>query len=303
MHIVIAGGSGFLGTALADALVQQSHEVTVLSRRAPSGLPSRTGVRYLTWTPNGEAGAWKSAIDGVTAVVNLAGESIAAKRWSAAQKQRLRDSRLHATKSLTTAIRQAKQTPGVLISGSAVGYYGDRGDETLTESSAPGSDFLAGLAVEWEAAANAAAAVTRVALIRTGIVLDKRGGALPKMLPPFQMFAGGPLGSGRQYMPWIHKDDWVRLVTWSIAQEGMRGAVNATSPSPVTNAEFSKALGRALHRPSVMPAPAFALRLALGEMADALLLSGQRALPVRATDHGFAFRFTNIDEALAGVLA
>jgi uncharacterized protein len=303
MHIVIAGGSGFLGTALADALVQQSHEVTVLSRQAPSELPRRTGVRYLTWTPNGEAGAWKSAIDGATAVVNLAGESIAAKRWSDAQKRRLRDSRLHATKSLTTAIRQAKQTPGVLISGSAVGYYGDRGDETLTESSAPGSDFLADLAVEWEAAASAAAAVTRVALIRTGIVLDKRGGALPKMLPPFQMFAGGPLGSGRQYMPWIHKDDWVRLVTWSLTQEGMRGAVNANSPSPVTNAEFSKALGRALHRPSVMPAPAFALRLALGEMAEALLLSGQRALPVRATDHGFAFRFTNIDEALAAVLA
>ena len=143
--------------------------------------------------------------------------------------------------------------------------------------------------------------ITRVALIRTGIVLDRRGGALPKMLPPFFMFAGGPLGSGTQYMPWIHKDDWVRLVAWTITAEGARGPLNATSPHPVTNREFSTALGRALKRPSLLPAPAFALRLALGEMADALLLSGQRALPVRATDLGFSFRYTNIDEALADI--
>ena len=302
MHIVIAGGSGFLGTALVQSLVPQGHQVTVLTRQTPGALPP-AGVQYVAWTPDGQAGPWKSALEGAGAVINLAGESIAARRWSSAQKQRLRDSRLRATKSLTTAIRQAGQAPAVFISGSAVGYYGDRGEQTLSESSAPGSDFLAGLAVEWEAAANDAAAVTRVALIRTGIVLDRQGGALPKMLPPFQMFVGGPLGSGRQYMPWIHKDDWVGLVTWCLTHEGMRGAVNATSPAPVTNAEFSTALGRALHRPSLLPAPAFALRLLLGEMADALLLSGQRALPVRATDHGFAFRFTNIDEALASVLA
>ena len=191
----------------------------------------------------------------------------------------------------------------MFISGSAVGYYGDRGDETLTEASAPGTDFLADLAKDWEAAASDAAHVTRVALVRTGIVLDRKGGALPKMLPPFQMFVGGPLGSGTQYMPWIHKDDWVRMVSWMITAEGARGALNATSPSPVTNAEFSKALGRALKRPSLLPAPAFALRIALGEMADALLLSGQRALPVRATDLGFSFRYSNIDDALANVLA
>ena len=288
MHIVIAGGSGFLGTALADALVRKATRSPCFRDRLPASAPPPRVVPDMD--TQRRSGRLESAIDGATAVVNLAGESIAAKRWSAAQKQRLRDSRLHATKSLTTAIRQAKQTPGVLISGSAVGYYGDRGDETLTESSAPGSDFLAGVAVEWEAAANDVGAVTRVALIRTGIVLDRRGGALPKMLPPFQMFAGGPLGSGRQYMPWIHKDDWVRLVTWGLTRK-VRAADKRDEPIPVTNAEFSKALGRALHRPSVLPAPAFALRLALGEMADALLLSGQRALPVRATDHGFAFRF------------
>ena len=260
-------------------------------------------MSFVPWTPDGSAGAWAHVVDGATAVINLAGESIAARRWSAPQKQRLRDSRMLATRSLTTAIRQAARPPAAFISGSAVGYYGDRGDETLTEASAPGTDFLAGLAKDWEAAANEIAQVTRVALVRTGIVLDRRGGALPKMLPPFQMFVGGPLGSGTQYMPWIHKDDWVRLVSWIITADGARGPVNATSPSPVTNAEFSKALGRALKRPSLLPAPAFALRIALGEMADALLLSGQRALPVRATDLGFSFRYSNIDEALASVLA
>ena len=245
----------------------------------------------------------RTCIDGATAVINLAGESIAAKRWSAAQKQKLRDSRLLATRSLTAAIRQAARPPAAFISGSAVGYYGDRGEETITEASAPGTDFLAGLAKEWEAAANDVANVTRVALVRTGIVLDRKGGALPKMLPPFQMFVGGPLGSGKQYMPWIHKEDWVRLVSWIVTADGARGPLNATSPSPVTNAEFSKALGRALKRPSLLPAPGFALRIALGEMADALLLSGQRALPVRATDLGFSFRYSNIDEALDSVLA
>lgn len=184
-----------------------------------------------------------------------------------------------------------------------MGYYGDRGNETLTEQSSPGNDFLAGLAREWEAAASEVAGTTRVALIRTGIVLDSNGGALPKMLPPFKMFVGGPLGSGAQYMPWIHRDDWVQLVAWAIANDTASGALNATSPNPVTNAEFSKALGRALNRPSLLPAPPFALRLLLGEMADSLLLSGQRALPARATDLGFSFRYSGIDEALVNVLS
>jgi uncharacterized protein len=303
MHIVIAGGSGFLGTALSRTLAAEGHDVTILTRESSRTGPGQPHVSFLPWEPNGNAGPWANAIDGATAVINLAGESIAARRWSAAQKQKLRNSRLLATKSLTTAIRQAARAPAVFISGSAVGYYGNRGDETITEASAPGTDFLAGLAKEWEAGATEVASATRVALVRTGIVLDRRGGALPRMLPPFQMFVGGPLGSGTQYMPWIHKDDWVRMVSWMITEEGARGPVNATSPSPVTNAEFSKALGHALKRPSLLPAPAFALRLALGEMADALLLSGQRALPVRATDLGFSFRYAGIDEALASVLA
>ena len=303
MKIVIAGGSGFLGSALSRALTRDGHDVIILTRRAASNATSAPRVSSVQWTPDGTAGAWAGTIDGADIVVNLAGESSAAKRWSAAQKQKLRDSRLMATRSLTSAIRHAARRPAAFISGSAVGYYGDRGDETLTETSPPGTDFLADLAKDWEAAADEASPLTRVVLVRTGIVLDRTGGALPKMLPPFQMFVGGPLGTGRQYMPWIHKEDWVRMVSWMMTTEGARGAFNATSPTPVTNAEFSKALGQALKRPSVLPAPAFALRIALGEMADALLLSGQRALPVRATDLGFTFRYSNIDEALASVLA
>lgn len=303
MHIVIAGGSGFLGSALARTLAVEGHAVSILTRQTSAKSPAQPRLSFVQWTPDGKAGPWARAIDGATAVINLAGESIAARRWSTAQKQKLRDSRLLATGSLTAAIRQSAHPPATFISGSAVGYYGNRGDETLTEASAPGNDFLAGLAKEWEAAAGEAATVARVVLLRTGIVLDRRGGALAKMLPPFQMFVGGPLGDGTQFMPWVHKEDWVRLVSWAITAEGARGPLNATSPSPVTNAEFSKALGRALKRPSLLPAPAFALRIALGEMADALLLSGQRALPARATDLGFSFRYSNIDGALASVLA
>ena len=303
MSIIIAGGSGFLGSALARALAGDGHDLTILTRQSSAVSPPQPRTTFVSWTPDGTAGPWARTLEGATAVINLAGESIAAKRWSAAQKQKLRDSRLMATRSLTAAIRQAARPPRAFISGSAVGYYGDRGEETLSEASPPGFDFLARLATEWEAAANDVAPLTRVALVRTGIVLDRTGGALPKMLPPFRMFVGGPLGSGTQYMPWIHKDDWVRLVSWIVSTDGARGAVNATSPSPVTNAEFSKALGRVLKRPSMLPAPAFALRIALGEMADALLLSGQRALPVRATDLGFSFRYSNIDEALASILA
>ena len=219
MKIVIAGGSGFLGTALSRELTGQQHDVTILTRQqAPRDRVP--GVAYSTWIPNGQSGPWATALDGADAVVNLAGESIAAKRWSAAQKAKLRESRLLATRSLTTAIREIARPPRVLVSGSAVGYYGDRGTETLTEISPPGHDFLAQLAREWEAAADEVAHLTRVALIRTGIVLDKREGALPKMLPPFKMFVGGPLGPGTQYMPWIHRDDWVRLVTWAISHEG-----------------------------------------------------------------------------------
>ncbi len=300
MKIVITGGTGFLGSALIAHLTSTGHEVVVLTRGRKSGEPAAR-VTYVNWTPDGSSGTFRTALDNADAVVNLAGESIAAKRWSPQQKERIRRSRLDATRSLTKAIREIAAPPPVLVSGSAVGFYGDRGDETLTEASTAGHGFLADVCGEWESAALEVRDLTRVAIVRTGIVLDRRGGALPKMLLPFWMFAGGPIGSGRQYMPWIHLRDWVSLVSLAIHHEGARGPLNATGPNPATNAQFVRALGHAMRRPSFMPAPAFALRLALGEMADALLLSGQRALPVRAADLGFEFRFADLDPALADI--
>jgi hypothetical protein len=308
MKIVIAGGTGFLGRPLTAALAHEGHDIVVLTRGSTSspqadrarGPIART--RAEAWNPNGELGAWAAEIDGAGAVVNLAGESIAGKRWTAAQKQRILDSRVQATRSLAAAIRGAAAPPPVFISGSAVGYYGPLGDEAATEETPAGRDFLAGVCERWEAEARRAASHrTRVACIRTGIVLEKDGGALPQMLPPFRFGAGGPVGSGRQYWPWIHRDDWIALVRWAIATPAAAGALNATAPHPVANAEFARALGRAMHRPAFMPAPAFALRLLLGEMADALLLSGQNAVPAKATRGGFQFRYEAVDEALAAI--
>jgi len=296
MKVVIAGGTGFLGRALLQSLAADGHEVVVLTRRSTD----RT-MTAVEWTPNGQSGPWASAIEGADVVVNLAGESIAAKRWSPAQKQLILDSRVQATRSLVSAIRAVTNPPPVFVSGSAVGFYGPLGDEIATEDAPPGSDFLARVCVTWEDEARAAAALTRVTCIRTGLVLAKDGGALPPMLPPFRFGVGGPVGSGRQYWPWIHRQDWVDLVRWTIRTADSGGAINATAPNPVTNAEFARALGRAMHRPALMPAPAFALRLMLGEMADALLLSGQRAVPKRAERGGFSFTYRTIDDALHAI--
>lgn len=298
MRIVIAGGTGFLGRALLDSLARDGHTLVVLSRGA-----GRAGsARSVPWSPDGSAGAWAREIDGADAIVNLAGESIAGRRWSAAQKQRILESRVLATRSLVAAINGAPKAPAVFVSGSAVGYYGPLGDEIATEDHAPGADFLANVCRQWEAeAAGVKAPSTRVAVIRTGLVLARHGGALPKMLPPFWFGAGGPIGSGRQYWPWIHLDDWVGLVRWTMAAPAASGPFNATAPNPETNANFARALGRAVHRPAFMPAPAFAMRLVLGEMADALLLSGQRAVPARAERGGYTFRFARLDDALRAI--
>jgi uncharacterized protein (TIGR01777 family) len=242
-------------------------------------------------------------VDGADAVVNLAGESIAARRWSAAQKTRIRDSRVMATRSLAAAIRSAATPPAVFVSGSAVGYYGPDAGEPKTELSPPGADFLAQVCIEWEReAVQAARPGMRVVCVRTGVALERDGGALAKMLPPFRLFAGGPLGSGRQFMSWIHRLDWIELVRWTIRTGAVSGVVNATAPHPVTNRGFSKALGRALGRPSWVPVPAFVLRAALGEMADALLLGGQKVLPAHALELGFQFRYPDLDRALEAIL-
>jgi len=298
MRIFLAGGTGVIGTRAIPALATAGHAVTAVARderkaelvRALGGEPVQLDLF--------DADAVASAVDGHDAVVNLAGESIASGRWTGERKRRLVESRLDATRGLVKALGAAAPRPRALISASAIGYYGSRGDEPLTEDSSPGADFLARLCVDWETEARAAGSDScRVACVRTGIVLATDGGALAKMLLPFRLFAGGPMGSGRQYMSWIHRDDWLALMRWLI--EGPHaGAFNATAPAPVTNTEFARDLGRAMGRPAAVPTPAFALRLALGEMADALLLSSQRVLPRRAIDDGFTFRYTDLPDAL-----
>ena len=304
MKIVVTGGTGFLGAALCRALVGDGHQVTVLTRREPEDhATAKDGLTWFGWAPEHDRGAWPKQIDGADAVVNLAGESIAARRWTDTQKARIRSSRIAVTQSVARAIGSAAQRPAVFISGSAVGYYGPRGDEPITEGTPAGDDFLAAVCRDWEDAARRAETFgTRVALVRTGLVLERDGGALERMLLPFKLFGGGPLGSGRQYWPWIHRTDWIGLVRWLLATPAGSGAFNATAPNPVTNREFSAALGRALNRPSWLPAPAFALRLAMGEMADALLLGGQRAVPERAQQQGYRFQFEHVDHALQTIL-
>jgi uncharacterized protein (TIGR01777 family) len=298
MKVVIAGGTGFLGSALVQQLTAEHHDIVILTRRG--SLSPAPRITYVKWTPDGQVGPWAKVVEGAHAIINLAGASIA-HRWTAGQKAKIRESRLLATGSIVNAIGMGAVRPRVLVNASAVGFYGDRGAEALTERSAVGTDFLARVCQEWEEAAKHADDVARVVLIRTGIVLDREHGALPKMMPPFLFFAGGPLGTGDQYMSWIHREDWVRLVIWSLKTSGAAGPLNATGPNPVSNAHFSRALGKALHRPSWLHAPAFALKLGLGEMAEGLLLSGQRALPERATELGFTFKFINVADALSDI--
>jgi uncharacterized protein (TIGR01777 family) len=241
-------------------------------------------------------------LEGADAVVHLSGESIA-RRWTARRKARIRESRIRTTRGLVAAILAARQPPRVLISGSAMGFYGPHGDERLTEASPAGNDFLASVCVDWEREALAASPATRVVLMRSGLALDRMGGALPQIARPFYFFAGGPVGSGRQYMSWIHRDDWVRLAQWAIANEDLAGPINATAPNPVTNLEFAQTLGRVLRRPSRFRTPPAALRLALGEMADALLLNGQRVIPAKAESLDFTFRYPQLEPALRAILS
>jgi uncharacterized protein (TIGR01777 family) len=316
MKIVIAGGTGFLGGPLAEGYAEEGHDVRVLTRGLPPGESRHdpgTGVPGVTrvgWRPNGPpspqggsgepAGYLVDVVNGADAVVNLAGESIAGGRWTPQRKALLRDSRILATKSLAAAINAAKAPPRVFVSGSAVGYYGPSGEESTTEDSAAGDDFLAHLCIDWEREARRAeASGTRIALLRTGIVLERSGGALAKMIAPFKLFAGGPIGSGRQYMSWIHRLDWLEMVRWIIETPQVAGPINATAPHPVTNRHFARALGRAAP-PSLVPAPGFALKLALGEFANSLL-TGQRVLPARAQALAFHFRYPEIEQAFRGI--
>jgi uncharacterized protein (TIGR01777 family) len=289
MQIVVAGGTGFLGTALVARLRKDGHTVTVLSRHP-------RGAHEYEWSPYEPSSGWVQVLEDADAVVNLAGAPIAT-RWTAAHKREMWNSRLLSTRTLVAAMRSVRGGPAILINASAIGTYGDCGDEILTEESPPGSGFLASMGAAWEKETRSAAPRTRVVLLRTGIVLEKDGGALPRMALPFRFFAGGPLGSGRQYMSWIHRDDWTAMVSWALTVEGLSGPLNVTAPQPVTNLEFARTLGRVLQRPAFLPAPGFALRAVLGEMAD-VIVTGQQVLPAKA--HAFGFEFTHPE--LAGAL-
>ena len=298
MRIVIAGGTGFLGAALTAALRADGHDVVVLTRQTgtvPPGLAS--------WAPDGTAGPWARVLDGADAVINLAGAPLDEKRWTESRKRVLVESRTLSTRSLATAIAATARPPAVFLSSSAVGYYGARGGEPVTESAPPGSDFLARLVVQWEdEAKTAAASGTRVVLMRSGVVLAPDGGALARMLLPFRLGVGGPFGDGRQYMSWIHRQDWIGLARWLLTSAVAAGPVNATAPAPETNEAFAATLARVLRRPHLLRAPAFALRLALGEMADAALLAGQRVVPARAQALGFRFGWPALEPALRHLL-
>jgi uncharacterized protein (TIGR01777 family) len=307
MKVVIAGGSGFLGAPLAEAYAEESHDVRVLTRALAPGESRHdpgTGVPGITrvgWSADGASGPWAAVLEGADAAINLSGESIDHGRWTPQRKARIRDSRILATRSLATAILGAASPPAVFVSGSAVGYYGDAGSQPVTESSPPGRDFLAQACADWEAEAHRAdAAGIRVAVVRTGVVLESSGGALPRMILPYRFFVGGPLGSGRQYVSWVHRLDWMEIVRWIVQTADARGPVNATAPHPVTSRELSTAIGHAVHRPSLVPVPAFALRIAVGEMADSLL-TGQRVIPERALALGYHFRYPDIGQAMRGI--
>ena len=299
MNVLVTGATGLIGRALIDRLLERGDHVRVLSRDPDAArvlLPA--GVRAFPWDPKREDPP-TLAVAGVDAVVHLAGEPIAAGRWSVARKREIVESRVEPTRRLAMALAAQRVKTKVLVSASAVGFYGNRGDEAVLEDAARGSGFLADVCAAWEDAARPAAdAGIRVVHPRIGIVLAREGGALPKMALPFRFGAGGTLGSGTQWFPWIHLDDVVGLLIHAIDQSSVRGAMNTTAPIPVTNRELTRTLGRALHRPAVAAVPRIALKLAMGEMAE-MLLGGQYALPAKALETGYRFRFSTLDDALA----
>ncbi len=306
MHVLVTGSSGLIGSALVDDLVADGHRVTRLVRSSTPTGPRPAGVDAVTWDPPAhriDTAALESAgpLDGV---VHLAGAGVGDRRWSPARKEVIRSSRTDGTGLLVAALVALPSPPPVLVSASAVGYYGDRGADVLTEGSSAGTGFLADVCVAWEAsAAPASVAGIRTVLLRTGIVLSAGGGALAKQLPLFRLGLGGRIGSGRQYRSWITLDDHVAAVRHCLADDSLSGPVNATGPEPATDAELARALGAALHRPAVLPVPATALKLVLGaDMATDMVLSSQRALPGKLTASGFAFAHGDLDRAVRSVL-
>ena len=299
-RVVITGGTGLIGRALAGSLVDDGHEVVVMSR-SPDRAVVPDGVTVAGWNPP-IPGDLQEALSGSTAIVHLAGENLASGRWTDARKKRFHTSRVATGQMLADALTEVDSRPAVLLQASAVGFYGPRGDEDVTENHEPGQDFLARLCVDWEAATAAVENLgMRRVVLRTGVVLDADEGALPRMVLPFRFFAGGPMGSGRQWVPWIHRADEVGAMRFLLDREDLSGPFNLTAPEVARNAEFAETLGRVLGRPSFLPAPAFALRAALGEMAT-VVLEGQRAVPTGLLGAAYEFRFPTLEPALRDLL-
>lgn len=300
MRLTVTGGTGLLGTRLVRELTRRGDEVTVLSRDPERASDSLEGVQALAWDP-GAGPAPVEALEGRDAVVHLASENIG-QRWRDEAKRRIRQSRVQGTRNLVEGLRAARPRPRALVSAAAVGYYGPHGAEPLAEDAPAGEDFLAEVCVAWEHEAERATELgMRVVRVRTGVVLDRRGGALARMLPFFRAGLGGPVAGGEQYMPWVHADDVVGIYQQALDDDNWAGPVNATAPEPVTNRVFTKALGSALHRPAVAPVPALALRVLYGEMAD-VVLEGQNAVPQRTRELGYRHRHPQLDEALRSAL-
>lgn len=305
MKIAITGATGFVGSRLVKRAHAEGHQLVVLTRNPQQAeriflKTAFPNVEVVAYKPT-ESGAWQQAISGCDAVVNLAGEPIAEGRWTAARKQEILDSRKLATQKIVEAIAQANPKPSVLVNGSAIGYYGTSETATFDETSESGSDFLASVCQTWEAEAQKVKAYgTRLVIFRIGIVLGM-GGAIAKMLPPFQLYAGGPIGSGQQWFSWIHREDLVSLILQAIAQPNMEGVFNATAPNPIRMAEFCHTLGDVLHRPSWLPVPGFALEVLLGDGAI-VVLEGQQVLPKRTLSSGFTYQYPTVKQALTQIL-
>jgi uncharacterized protein len=304
LRVTVTGATGLIGPALVAALLERGAQVTVLSRD-PAHIHARLGsaepIEAVGWNPLDER-APARALVGRHAVVHLAGENIA-QRWTAEAKEAIRESRVRGTRHLVDGLRDAEPRPRVLVSGSAIGYYGARGEEPLDEDAPAGSDFLAGVCAAWELEAQRASQLAmRVVQVRTGVVLDRNGGALAKMLPPFRLGVGGPVAGGRQYMSWIHRDDLIAMILTAIEDERWVGPINATAPEPVSNHDFSEALGATLGRPSWLPVPGIALRMLYGEMAE-IVTTGARVVPAKPLVLGYRFRHPRLAEALSSALA
>lgn len=300
--IVIAGATGFIGQKLTSRLLDSHASVVVLSRKpASSRTTGRALLDYGQWDGRNQ-GDWTRHIDGADAVINLSGQSVASRRWSKTRKQQLYSSRIDSTNALVEAIGASTVKPSVLLNASAVGYYGHVEQGVVTEEHPHGNDFLGRLCADWESAALAARSFgVRVVMLRTGIVLDPKGGALRRMIFPFKLFAGGPLGSGDQWFPWIHEEDEIRAILYTLERSSLSGPINLSAPESATMRDFSKALGRALRRPSALRVPSFMIRVLLGEMAE-VVLSGQRIVPEKLLKEGFEFRFPTLAGALADLL-